>query len=229
MLLQNIQLLVGRRYDLSQRQPENGQPIVSIVLDEFAPFAYPSFSQTLQTARGSNTAFLFSLQSVSQLLSVSRSFRDDVLSAPNTIMMMRTRDEESTQYFLNASSRVKAERRTMTIEEQGVLQKEYKEMGFGSVTQIEKTRAEDFRIKNLPVGQMEILQTDHQLGTLYSHLHVRRANRLNFPGPIRSLRPPQQPSAAVAKGANLRFKSPEGSQRFSRIRPGKQVADFLIK
>jgi len=229
MLLQNMQLLVGKGYSTSQDRPETKQSIVSIVLDEFAPFAYPNFSQTLQTARGTNTAFLFSLQSVSQLLSVSRSFRDDVLSAPNTIMTMRTRDEESAKYFLNASARVKAERRTMTIEEQGLFEKEYKEMGFGSVTEVEKTRAEDFRIKNLPLGQMEILQTDHQLGTLYSHLYVRRPNRLSFPGRKPSLYLPRPTNGTTAEGANLRFKSPEGVQRFSRIRGTKQLADLVMK
>lgn len=227
MLLQNMQLLIGKRYDHSERS-EN-MPIVSVVLDEFAPFAYPNFSQTLQTARGTNTAFLFSLQSVAQLLSVSRSFRDDVLSAPNTIMTMRTRDEESTKYFLNASARIKAERRTMTIEEHGIFRKEYKEMGFGSVTEIERTRAEDFRIKNLPVGQMEILQTDHQLGTLYSHLHVRRPATFHLTGRKPTYELPHWSAGIVAEGANLRFKSPEGLQRFSRMRGAKQLADFLIK
>jgi len=226
MLLQNMQLLVGKKYDRTQSKSNTQQPMCSIILDEFAPFAYPNFSQTLQTARGTNTAFLFSLQSVSQLLTVSRGFRDDVLSAPNTIMMMRTRDEESAKYFLNASSRVKSERRTMTVEKEGVFTEDYREMGFGSITEIEKTRAEDSRIKNLPVGQLEILQTDNVRGTLYSHLHVRRPYFLRFPVPAPCMSMPRT-SKAVSNGASLRFKSQESSQRFSRL-SGRQKLSNLI-
>jgi hypothetical protein len=40
----------------------DGHPMVSVILDEFAPFAYPNFAQILQTARGSNITLLISLQ-----------------------------------------------------------------------------------------------------------------------------------------------------------------------
>jgi|ERR1044071_1838925 hypothetical protein len=58
-------------------------------------FAYPNFAQILPTAPGSNIALLFSVQSIQQLRSVSRSFGDGVSSAPNTIMLLRTRDQET--------------------------------------------------------------------------------------------------------------------------------------
>src|SRR5260370_29009161 len=114
--------------------------MVSVVLDEFAPFAYPNFAQILQTARGSNVAFLFSLQSIPQLETVSRGFRDEVSSAPNTIMLMRTRDEETARYFENASSRVAAERRTETVQKRGSLDQKQERTGVGSVTEIKQTR-----------------------------------------------------------------------------------------
>src|SRR5205807_9519233 len=63
-------------------------------------------SQIVQTARGTNTAFLFSLQAIPQLMSVGRGFRDELSSAPNTNMLLRTKDEETAQYFLKASARV---------------------------------------------------------------------------------------------------------------------------
>jgi hypothetical protein len=44
---------------------------------------------------------------------------------------------------------------------------------FGSETDIKDTSSQDEHIKNLPVGQMEILMTDHRQGTLHSYLHVR--------------------------------------------------------
>lgn len=208
MLLQNLQLMVGERYRNAQERQRHATPMLSVILDEFAPFAYPNFAQILQTARGSDIALLFSLQSIPQLKNVSRSFGDDVSSAPNTIMLLRTRDEETARYFLNASARVTGERRTMTVEKKGVLEERYEEIGFGSITEIEKTRAVDFQIKNLPVGQMQVLTTDNRLGTLHMHLQVRREQRVR----LASFEPvvyPRLQSMKSQAGANLRFKSAE--------------------
>ncbi|MGB8132388.1 MAG: type IV secretory system conjugative DNA transfer family protein [Candidatus Angelobacter sp.] len=217
ILLQNLQLMVGKRYQNERERRREGRPIVSVTLDEFAPFAYPNFAQILQTARGTNTAFLFSLQSISQLLSVSRGFRDDVSSAPNTIMLMRTRDEETAQYFLKASSRITGKRRTLTVQRKGVFQKKYEEIGFGSETEIRETRSHEEHIKNLPVGQMEILMTDNRLGTLHSHLHVRRPAESHLKGIEPMLFPCVTTPNALSHGANLHFKDSGLAQRYARI------------
>jgi hypothetical protein len=203
MLLQSLQLMVANRYLSGQT---NTTP-VSVILDEFAPFAYPGFSQILQTARGSNISLLFSLQSIPQLESVSRGFAEDVSSAPNTTMLLRTRDEATVQYFLNASARVIGERKTMTVERKGVFSNRYQEIGFGSVTETEKTRAIDFEIKNLPVGQMQVLTSDHRLGTLHMHLHVRRASRYVLRGLEPMIYPRPRQLDSRTNGANLRFKT----------------------
>ena len=220
MLLQNLQLMVGRRYQRQQQTPDCDAPMLSVILDEFAPFVYPNFAQILQTARGSNIAFLFSVQSIPQLRSVSRSFADDVSSAPNTIMLLRTRDEETARYFLNASARIPAERRTMTVQRKGVIEHRYEEIGFGSITEMEKTRAIDFQIKNLPVGQMQVLTTDNNLGTLHMHIHVRRPHTWSFSSFEPVLYPRSKRLQSPANGANLRFRNPElarkGSRTFSR-------------
>lgn len=217
MLLQNLQLMVGKRYENERERRREGRPMVSVILDEFAPFAYPNFAQILQTARGTNTAFLFSFQSVSQLLSVSRSFRDDVSSAPNTIMLMRTRDEETAQYFLKASSRITGKRRTLTVQQTGLFQKKYEEIGFGSETEIRETRSHEEHIKNLPVGQMEILMTDNRLGTLHSHLHVRRPTEFHLPCMEPALYPRVTTPNRLSQGANLCFKDPGLARRYARI------------
>ena len=73
-----------------------------VVLDEFAPFGCRNFPQILQTARGTNTAFLFSMQSLPQLMHVGSDFKEDVTSAPNTTITMRTRDEETASFFLES-------------------------------------------------------------------------------------------------------------------------------
>jgi hypothetical protein len=50
MLLQNLQLMIGRRY--SRAEDGEHQPFVSVIMDEFSPFAYENFAHILQTARG---------------------------------------------------------------------------------------------------------------------------------------------------------------------------------
>jgi Type IV secretory system Conjugative DNA transfer len=216
MLLQNMQLMIGKRYENEQERRRENRPMVSVILDEFAPFAYSNFAQILQTARGTNTAFLFALQALPQLLTVGRGFRDDVSSAPNTTMLLRTKDEETAQYFLKASARVPQKRRTLTVQRTGVFEDKYEPVGFGSETDIKDTRAQDEHIKNLPVGQMEILMTDNRLGTLHSHLHVRVPRQYRFPG----LEPriyPRLHAVSHVEGANLRFKDPEVVRRTGHL------------
>jgi hypothetical protein len=220
MLLQNLQLVIGRRYQYRR----DDSPFVSIILDEFAPFAYANFAQILQTARGTNTAILFSLQSIPQLLKVSPGFCHDVSSAPNTVMLLRTRDEETARYFQNASSLVEARRLTMTVEEKGILEKKYAEIGFGSETRIKETRAQDQHIKNLPVGQFELLMTDNRLGTLHSHLHVRRPPKIRLGTFAPVIYPPMTASRGDVTGANLRFKDPEMVERRSRL-SGRKIQE----
>lgn len=216
MLLQNMQLIIGRRYENEQQRRRENRPMVSVVLDEFAPFAYSNFAQILQTARGTNTAFLLALQALPQLLTVGRGFKDDVSSAPNTTMLLHTRDEETAQYFLKASARVRQKRRTLTVQRTGVFEDKYEPIGFGSETDIKDTRAQDEHIKNLPVGQMEILMTDSRQGTLHSHLHVRVPRMYRFP----DFEPKVYPkiySPSHLEGANLRFKDQELVRRHGRV------------
>ena len=113
MLLQNIQLVVGKRYESEEERKRANRPLFSVVMDEFAPFGYQNFSQILNTARGTNTAFLFSMQSLPQLLKVGKGFKEDVTSAPNTKIALRTQDEETARYFIRASAEhAVAQRRT---------------------------------------------------------------------------------------------------------------------
>jgi hypothetical protein len=205
MMLQNLQLVVGERYENEQQRRQAHRPMVSVVLDEFAPFGYRNFAQILQTARGTNTAFLFSMQSLPQLMQVGRGFKEDVSSAPNTTITMRTRDEETARYFMNASAEHTVTKRSISTER-------FRFFGFekftktdrGTESEARETRAQDEHIKNLPKGQMEILQTDDTLGTLHRLLHVRPPASV---GVEPRLYPRLRQSLEQSKGANLRFKS----------------------
>jgi hypothetical protein len=207
MLLQNLQLIVGQRYESRQKLERPNQPLVSVVLDEFAPFGYRNFPQILQTARGTNTAFLFSMQSLSQLMQAGRGFKEDVASAPNTTMMLQTRDEETARYFLRASAEHRVRRRNVSMERRSFLGRErYEESGRAIDVETTETRALDEHIKNMPKGQMQILMTDEARGTLHGHLHIRPPVDVRVPHFSIELYPRLGQSRQSSLGANLRFK-----------------------
>jgi hypothetical protein len=208
MLLQNLQLIVGQRYENQRELDQPTQRLVSVVLDEFAPFGYRNFPQILQTARGTNTAFLFSMQSLSQLMQAGRGFKEDVASAPNTTMVLQTRDEETARYFLRASAEHRVHRRNVSLERRSFLGRErYEESGRAVDVETTETRALDEHIKNMPKGQMQILMTDEARGTLHGHLHIRPPTDVRVPHFKVELYPKLKQSRQSSVGANLRFKS----------------------
>jgi hypothetical protein len=210
MILQNLQLVIGKRYESEEHRSRSNRPMLSVVLDEFAPFGYRNFAQILQTARGTNTAFLFSMQALPQLLQVDRGFKEDVSSAPNTTMILRTRDEETTQYFLRASAEHRVTRRSVSMQRWKLFGYERYEQTERAVDREEKeTRALDEHIKNLPKAQMEILMTDDARGTLHGLLHVRTPEDVTIPRFKPQPYPTLRQSREDLVGANLRFKSPE--------------------
>ncbi len=214
MLLQNLQLMIGRRYAEAQKGKE--QPFVSVIMDEFSPFAYENFAHILVTARGANVAFLFALQSAPQLLQVGRGFRKDVASAPNTTFMLRIKDEETAQEFLKASSRIRQMRRSMRIRKTGLFQTNYKEEGEGSQTEIKDTLAQEEHIKRMPTGQMEMLAPDKIRGVVHRHLHIRQPFRHWFPGVPENLYPKYASYMDDSQGLNLRFPNPELEEKRTR-------------
>ena len=206
MLLQNLQLVVGKRYESDEQRRRSNRPMFSVVLDEFAPFGYRNFAQILQTARGTHTAFLFSMQSLPQLTHVGRGFKEDVTSAPNTTMALRTKDEETTRYFLRASAEHTVTRRSVSMYRRRVFGYEKYEPTDRAVEREDReTRALDEHIKNLPKGQMEILMADDTRGTLHQLLHMRPPQDVRIPNFEPELYRRLRESREHSAGANLRF------------------------
>jgi hypothetical protein len=225
ILLQNIQLMVGKRYGKPPSERDSSQPMLSLLFDEIARFASPSFAHFLQTARGAKVSMLFSLQAVPQLQLVSQAFADEVLSAPGTKMIMNGSEENTAQWFLKASSRVATKRRSLAVRRTGIFTTKYTETGTGSESDIRETRAREDHIKNLPIGQMEILMSDPHEGTLHSHLHVRRHSSYRFEDFASSLYPRMHNYLDAEVGANLRFHEEEN--RRSRRRSSGTLLGLL--
>jgi len=218
MLLQDLQLMVGKRYGSGRNFVDDGSPMVSVILDEFAPFAYSNFAQILQTARGSNIAFLFSLQSIAQLDRVSKSFRHDVTSAANTIMLMKVFDEESARYFQQAASQVSSERLSERVQRRNLLSEKYDRVGVGNSTPVKEPLVPDEHIKRHPRGQIHLLMSDGKTGAPgYAHLHARRPPLDRAPEFEPILYPAIAPARSNAQGANLRFKDATLLRRYGRI------------
>jgi type IV secretory pathway TraG/TraD family ATPase VirD4 len=221
MLLQNLQLVVGKRYESEEQRRRSNRPMFSVVLDEFAPFGYRNFSQILQTARGTNTSFLFSMQSLPQLMQVGRGFKEDVTSAPNTTMTLRTRDEETARYFLRASAEHTVTRRSVSMHRWRLFgYEQYERTDRAVESEDRETRALDEHIKNLPKGQLEILMTDDTRGTLHQLLHVRPPHDVTIPNFEPELYARLRQSREQSAGANLRFRTPELIAQHRRGRRG---------
>jgi type IV secretory pathway TraG/TraD family ATPase VirD4 len=221
MLLQNLQLVVGKRYESEEQRRKIDRPLFSVVLDEFAPFGYRNFAQILQTARGTKSAFLFSMQSLPQLMQVGRGFKEDVTSAPNTTIILRTRDEETARYFIRASAQEAVSRRSYNLAQHRVFVHEwYEKTGAATEREDKEYRAKDLDVKTLPKGQMQILMTDDARGVLHSRLHVRAPEEIRVPCFEPRLYPRLAHSLATSQGANLRFKNPE---IMAKIRPPRRL------
>ena len=102
----------------------------------------------------------------------------------------------------------------------GIFTPKYIETGTGSESEAKETRAREDHIKNLPVGQMEILMVDSREGTLHSHLHVRRAPRFQVEGIEPYLYPKMRSNSTPEVGVNLRFKEAENRKQRRRRTAG---------
>jgi hypothetical protein len=227
ILLQNIRLMVGKRYDATRSRTRGvDEPILSVICDEIAAYADPDFPQVLQTARGARVSFLFSFQAIPQLERVSRAFAEEICSAPGTKMIMNGSDETTAQWFLKASSRIVRKRRSLAVRRTGIFSTQYTETGFGSESDSRETRALEEHIKNLPIGQLEILMVDPREGTLHSHLHVRQAPSYQLDGFHSKLYPKMKGKLDPSIGANLRFREEE--RRRGRRRSAGSFADLYF-
>jgi len=204
ILLQNLQLMIGRRYSKSGYDTKH--PFVSVIMDEFAPFAYEEFAQIINQARGTNIGFLFSLQNQPQLLQVGKSFRSDLSSSPNTTFMLRIKDDETAKMFLNNSSRVKETRRSVQFATKGLFSPTYEEQAAGTQTEVYDSAAKDEHLKRMPTGQMEALVTDHRRGAVLEHIHVRQGTQsLLVESPAAAFYPPLAVHMKQSVGLHLTF------------------------
>ena len=135
------------------------EPMLSVILDEFAPFAYPGFTQ-VSRPRAAPSLVPVLLPEHSAVAAREPSVCGRGFVAPGTKMIMNVSEEHTAQWFLKASSRIATKRAQPVGAQDRIFSTKYTETGTGSESDIKETRAREDHIKNLPVGQMEILMVD---------------------------------------------------------------------
>jgi len=227
IILQNLRLMVGKRYSREPGQGQAAEPMVSVILDEIEAFAFPGFANILQTARGARISITFSFQMLSQLINIGHAFAEEVSAAPQTKMIMNISEESTVQWFMKASARVATKRRSLSVRKTGLFSTRYVETGTGSESEIKETRAREDQIKNLPTGQMQILMVDPREGTKYSHLLVRRDPAWELPGMSPRPYPKLRSRIDPLIGAHLRFSEKENRKKRRRRTIGAAMGEQL--
>jgi len=205
IILQNLQLTLGQRY--ADTGHGVNHDFVSVLMDEFAPFAYQNFARILQTARGGNVAFMFALQNYSQLDPIGFGLKDSLTSGPNNSFMLRMKDEKTSTQYRKESGEVKRERVSVHVEKGGVLTGEkYEEQGTGSKSDYYEMQISDEQLKCLPNGQMQVVMSDAVKGMVHKHIHVRRPyEHFIADTETTNLYPAMAVLMSCSKGLNLRF------------------------
>ncbi len=216
MILQNIQLTIGKLYEDLEKLNDPDRPLFSVILDEFPAFSYKNFAHIQNTARGSNTGFLFSMQAVPQLDDVARGFKQSVTGAGVTSMMYRIKDQDTAKFFLDASAEQKVKSRTMQI--QKPMFGKYRETGVATERDQTETRSKDFDIKNLPIGRFEMLMGHDSLGMVHTTVQGRLPSPAGIPGFAPQLFCASKPERTPGIGAQLRFKDANAQKEFKAKR-----------
>jgi hypothetical protein len=204
ILLQNLQLALGRRYADTGFGVQH--PFVSVLLDEFAPFAYQNFSTILQTARGANVGFLFALQTYAQLDPIGFGLKDSLSTGPNNSFMLRMKDDKTATQFRKEGGEVKTDRLAVRVEKGGVLSGSgYEEQGSGTKSEAYEIAIRDEMLKRLPTGQMQALMTDKVKGLKHLHIHVRKPAEHFLMTAVNNLYPAMLTPMCTNEGLNLRF------------------------
>jgi hypothetical protein len=204
IILQNLQLALGRLY--AETGFGTDHQFVSVLLDEFAPFAYSNFSRILQTARGANVGFMFALQSYGQLDPVGFGLKDSLTGGPNNSFMLRMKDDNTTSQFRRESGEVKQDKISVRVEKGGLLAGDkFEEQGSGSKSEYYDTRVRDEQLKALPTGQMQVLMSDKDLGLVHKHVHIRKPFEHFIKDGGNNLYPAMERLMSESEGLNLRF------------------------
>ena len=205
IILQNLQLTLGQRY--AETGHGDNHDFISVLMDEFAPFAYSNFSRILQTARGGNVAFMFALQNYGQLDPVGFGLKDSLTSGPNNAFMMTMKDDKTTEQFRKEGGEVKRDRVSVRVEKGGILTgNKFEEQTSGTKSDFYELQIRDEQLKRLPRGQMQVVMSDPDKGMVHKHIHVRKPDEHFIANKeINNLYPSMAELMQDSQGLNLRF------------------------
>ena len=169
MLLQNIQLCVGKRYE-SPDWP-SGRP--RLLLDHSRrvfSVRVPELLRILKTAaRRRNSLSVFA--PVPPAAGRSRPWvRRSIFLGSQHHHFRADEDKTTADYFINASGEHSVTKRSVMKERGFFGLGKYQETGRVTESEDRETRSQDESIKNLPKGMVEILMSDDTEGTRHGKL-----------------------------------------------------------
>jgi hypothetical protein len=217
IILQDLQYIIGEKYEDEVQRSRAGRPFVSVILDEFASFTYLNFAHIMATARGSNTGFLLSLQTDWQLrradAHLGHGFMEEVLSHANNKIMLRNRHYASAERFVREAARFPKQRYTWSVEKSSLLGFEQAPalLTKGTMSDVGAATADPnllAHILQMPTGHMDVLITSHTRGSVHEHLVVRTPEKLPSQAGWRPLPPIRLPEGIDPEhGAYLKLRS----------------------
>jgi hypothetical protein len=155
ILLQNLQLTLGQRYAKTGHGVNHD--FVSILMDEFAPFAYQNFSaHSSNRARGKRGVYVRASE-----LRPTRSHRFWAQGLPHIrakqLLHVAMKDDKTTEQYRKEGGEMKHERLSVHVEKGGILTGDkYEEQGTGSRSDYYDLQIRDEQLKRLPAARCRL-------------------------------------------------------------------------
>ncbi len=134
--------------------PEKERSFFPIFVDEFSNFAYESFTEFLNKARGAHLAITLAHQSLGDLQKVGDHFVKQVLENCNIKIVMRQDDPASIETYSRISGTEKTFKDTVQVQEDFVSQSP---TGMGTVRVVDEFRLKPNTIRELRRGEAAII------------------------------------------------------------------------
>jgi len=116
MILQGIQSVVGRR-QFTERDPDfTKKNVFPIFVDEFYSLAYPNFMEMINKCRSSKNPFFLGHQGLSDLESVSETFKRGVFQNTNCKFVCKMVDPDDAENFVKSWATYTKVKETQAVE-----------------------------------------------------------------------------------------------------------------
>jgi len=137
--------------------PKNERKPFTLIVDEFANLATEQFVGFLNRARASGIGIVVAHQELSDLDVFSPTVKNQVIANTSTLVSFLQKLPESAEIIAGIAGTYKSEKETAQFQEEGLLFKDKKETGLGTVRSVDEYIVHPNKIKNLGVGECFVI------------------------------------------------------------------------